>query len=143
MLFEPPPALREIATRNGTPLRSGEYFVKRIVARGGDEVEVANGVLFRNGRQEASYRTGTPVGVGGYDSCDACVPGRYDLSRRRVPAGSFLVLGDNRGGSNDGHVWGYLPEKNVLGKISFRVAPLNRAGFLREAPVGEERDGER
>jgi signal peptidase I len=52
-------------------------------------------------------------------------------------------LGDNRGGSNDGHVWGYLPEKNVLGKISFRVAPLNRAGFLREAPVGEERDGER
>ena len=52
-------------------------------------------------------------------------------------------MGDNRGGSNDGHVWGYLPEKNVLGKISFRVAPLNRAGFLREAPVGEARDGER
>ena len=76
-------------------------------------------------------------------TCDACKFGRYDLSRRRVPAGSFLVLGDNRGGSNDGHVWGYLPEKNVLGKISFRVAPLNRAGFLREAPVGEERDGER
>ena len=143
VLFEPPPALRDVAARNGTPLRAGEYFVKRIVARGGDEVEVANGVLFRNGRQEASYRTGTPVGVGGYDSCDACVPGRYDLSRRRVPAGSFLVLGDNRGGSNDGHVWGYLPEKNVLGRISFRVAPPGRAGFLREAPVGEARDGER
>lgn len=143
VLFEPPPALRDVAARNGTPLRAGEYFVKRIVARGGDEVEVANGVLFRNGRREASYRTGTPVGVGGYDSCDACVPGRYDLSRRRVPAGSFLVLGDNRGGSNDGHVWGYLPEKNVLGRISFRVAPPGRAGFLREAPVGEARDGER
>ena len=153
VLFEPPPALREIAARNGTPLRSGEYFVKRIVAVGGDEVEVVDGVLFRNGRREASYPTGTPVGVGRngptsdetHDggTCDACKFGRYDLSRRVVPAGSFLVLGDNRGGSNDGHVWGYLPEKNVLGKISFRVAPLNRAGFLREAPVGEERDGER
>ena len=153
VLFEPPPALREIATRNGTPLRPGEYFVKRIVATGGDEVEVVDGVLFRNGRREAPYPTGTPVGVGrnGPKSdvtaqdgeCDACKFGRYDLSRRRVPAGSFLVLGDNRGGSNDGHVWGYLPEKNVLGRISFRVAPLNRAGFLREAPVGEARDGER
>ena len=138
VLFEPPPALREIATRNGTPLRSGEYFVKRIVAAGGDEVEVVDGVLFRNGRREASYPTGTPVGVGRngptsdetHDggTCDACKFGRYDLSRRVVPAGSFLVLGDNRGGSNDGHVWGYLPEKNVLGRISFRVAPLNRAG---------------
>ena len=91
VLFEPPPALREIATRNGTPLRSGEYFVKRIVAAGGDEVEVVDGVLFRNGRREASYPTGTPVGVGRngptsdetHDggTCDACKFGRYDLSR--------------------------------------------------------------
>ena len=30
-------------------------------------------------------------------------------------------------------------EENVLGRISFRVAPLDRAGFLREAPLGEVR----
>ena len=76
------------------------------------------------------------MGVGGYDSCDACVPGRYDLSRRRVPAGSFLVLGDNRGGSNDGHVWGYLPEKNVLGRIRSGWRRRGARGSFARRPSG-------
>ena len=97
--------------------------------------------MYRNGVIETPYPTGTPVGVGELDSqlCDACKYGKYDLGPSTVPKGSVLVLGDNRGGSNDGHVWGYLPEENVLGRISFRVAPLDRAGFLREAPLGEVR----
>ena len=133
--------LRQIAVDNGTPLQRGEYFVKRVVAVAGDVVEVRAGTLYRNGVIETPYPTGTPVGVGELDSqlCDACKYGTYDLGPSTVPTGSVLVLGDNRGGSNDGHVWGYLPEENVLGRISFRVAPLDRAGFLREAPLGEVR----
>ena len=34
---------------------------------------------------------------------------------------------------------GVFTEENMLGRISFRVAPLDRAGFLREAPLGEVR----
>ena len=141
VLFEPPPALKQIAVDNGTPLQRGEYFVKRVVAVAGDVVEVRAGTLYRNGTRESSYPTGTPVGVGELSSqlCEACKYGKYDLGPSTVPKGSVLVLGDNRGGSNDGHVWGYLPEENVLGRITFRVAPLDRAGFLREAPLGEVR----
>jgi hypothetical protein len=69
--------------------------------------------------------------------CEACKPGDYSFEPSRVPPGSVLVLGDNRGGSSDGHVWGYLPRENILGRIDTRVGPLDRAGRLRSEPLGE------
>lgn len=159
VLFAPPPKLMEIAAENGTPLRRGEYFVKRIVAVEGDVVEAREGVLYRNGTREEGYETGTPVGVrirlpsgtpapgdgtstpgtaaAGTISCDACKSGNYSFKPSRVPTGAVLVLGDNRGGSNDGHVWGYLPRRNILGRVTARVAPLDRAGRLRPEPLGD------
>jgi len=47
------------------------------------------------------------------------------------------VLGDNRGGSSDGHVWGYLPRENFLGRIDTRLGPLDRAGRLQPESRGE------
>ncbi len=34
----------------------------------------------------------------------------------KVPAGMFLMLGDHRNASNDGHIWGFVPRQNVVGK---------------------------
>jgi signal peptidase I len=106
VVFEPPPAARTDIPR----------FVNRIVAVAGDTVEVKNGALYVNGQRiEEPYAD----------------PPRYPLPPTQVPRDSLFVLGDNRNNSRDGHVWGFLPKKNVEAKIVFRFWPLMRMGMVK------------
>ena len=59
----------------------------------------------------------------------------YTASFPVVPPGQLLVLGDNRPGSCDAHVWlernaAFTPEDNVIGQAELIYWPITRLQFL-------------
>ena len=91
-------------------------FIKRVVALPGQEVQIADKVLYVDG-QVAEI----PAEVQHFDQ--RIIPG--DLSFRdnfgpfTVPYGQYFVLGDNRDDSRDSRFWGGVPEENLKGKAVF------------------------
>ncbi|HEX3138797.1 MAG TPA: signal peptidase I, partial [Rhizobacter sp.] len=47
------------------------------------------------------------------ENCRSETPGAWQCT---VPAGQYLMLGDNRDNSEDSRVWGFLPHAQVYGK---------------------------
>lgn len=96
--------------------RDGKRLIKRIVAVGGDRVEIRNGHLLINGQ---------PTATGGDWSTERIGQRlvRLNLShgggpdyRQIVPAGKLLAVGDHRGNSLDGRTFGLIEEQSVYGK---------------------------
>jgi signal peptidase I len=111
VVFHPPEALLEA----GYDARAA--LIKRVVALAGDQVEVREGRLWRNGVIADPDWSSGPMG--------------YSLPPLRVPPGHLLVLGDNRNASLDSHLWGPLPANKVIGTAVWRYWPLDRFGPLR------------
>lgn len=101
------------------------YFVKRLVAKGGESVEIRNGNIYINGSlvvepeifQKIYYYNMGPYGEEG--------------EVVRVPPGHYFFLGDNSASSKDSRFWGFVPKKYIVGKAFLRFWPLWRIGLLR------------
>jgi signal peptidase I len=122
LLFAPPPRLAAvIAAAGAPPLRLGDLFIKRVVGLPGDTLSATAGVLQRNGAPGIAPPPGP---------CRRCKPARYDWRPLTLREGELAMLGDNRGGSTDSHVWGALEEERVVGRVVWRWWPPERFGVV-------------
>jgi signal peptidase I len=111
-----------------------QYFVKRLVGAPGDSIEI---------RQPGIYRGGAPItgakafelNAGRVSPYRGYFNANHDDSRYSilfpgetitVPEHAYLALGDNSHDSFDGRFWGYVPEKDVIGRPLFIYFPFTR-----------------
>lgn len=103
-----------------------QAFIKRIIGEPGQIVAVQGGTV---------YVDGVPLA----EEYIAEAP-EYEMPPVLVPAGQFFVMGDNRNNSNDSHVWGFLPQENIIGRAIYRFFPLERVGKISDKSGAKSTD---
>ena len=94
----------------GVPVASTstEVFIKRVVGLPGDRIALKDGVVVRNGTPEREPY----IASCGQDPADCTFPRAVVL-----PAGTYFVLGDNRGASDDSRFWGPVRARDIVGVV--------------------------
>jgi len=98
------------------PNDSSQKYIKRIIGLPNETVEIKNGkvkVLNENGWQsldESKYLPGV-------------LTNKEDVLK--LGTDEYYVLGDNRSSSADSRVFGAVARKNIIGKVAFRILPIN------------------
>ncbi len=105
VVFKAPPAADE-----------SDDLVKRIIGLPGETLAVHSGQVWINNQPLVEPYIAEPP--------------NYTFGPVRIPAGAYFVMGDNRNNSKDSHVWGFLPEQNISGRVWLRYWPLNQFGHL-------------
>ena len=92
-------------------------YIKRVIGLPGDIVEISDGSIYVNG---------DPI----QESFETRKPNYQHFGPKRVPPGEVFVLGDNRANSQDSHVIGTIPIRNIEGRAELVFWPLSRAGLI-------------
>ena len=126
------------------PVEGGDkYFIKRLVGVPGDTLEVkqpaktvtdGGSPLISNEGQ--LYRNGKPIegsdAFGKNSRKDGLYPGYVADGRLAfgqvvsVPNNSYFAMGDNSPRSKDSRFWGFVPDKDVVGRPLFIYYPLTK-----------------
>lgn len=101
-----------------------KYLIKRIIGLPGEYIEYKDNKLYVNN------------GLINEDYLKENMPTNFkltDLGYNKIPEDMYLVLGDNRSNSLDSRdpKLGLVHKKNILGKVSFRIWPLNKISKLK------------
>jgi signal peptidase I len=108
--------LSEGTEANTAPEDRGQWLLRETTAGNSRTIKVNPFVMGRL----------SPNGMGA--SCSVEGPTAWQCT---VPAGEYLMMGDNRDNSADSRVWGFLPHEQVYGKavrVLFNLHDFSRAG---------------
>lgn len=106
-------AARSVREAFGVQTASIEDLIKRVVAVGGDRMEISGNRLIVNGLplDEPYLESGAAM---------------RDMGPFYIPDGHVWVMGDNRNNSQDSRRFGAVPAEDVVGRAFVRIWPPSR-----------------
>ncbi len=114
-----------VTTNGGTV--NHDDLIKRVVALGGDTLEIKKCVVYLNGvALDEKYLNADDVAQTDLNSRCRVV----NLAEQEIPAGKIFVMGDNRSESFDSRMFGPIDQDLVVGRAFMIVWPLNKIGLL-------------
>jgi signal peptidase I len=97
------------------------YYIKRVIATGGDTVQIIDGVIYVNDEPAKNVHfTGTIADAG------------VAADKITLESDECFVLGDNPGGSEDSRFAniGNVKSEYIIGKAWFKLLPVGEAGLI-------------
>ena len=111
------------------PREQADYadLVKRVIGLPGDTVSSVGGRVYIDGKPLAEPWLPHPEPV----TAPSQLPDAFSLNHPfKVPPGTYFVMGDNRTDSEDSRYFGPIPQSLVVGKMAFRVWPIDDSAWL-------------
>lgn len=106
------------------PVTRDKDFIKRLIAFGGETVEIRDGRVYIDGKEIVD---GPIANIYYYNMGDYAQPGM----KVKVPEGQYFVMGDNSASSHDSRFWGFVPQGLLIGKADFIFWPANRFRWIK------------
>jgi signal peptidase I len=103
---------------------AGTTFIKRVIGLPGETVWSQDGKIWVQAKGKPKFSLSEP-----YVNDHQEVAGR-SLQRVTIPKGYYLLMGDNRGISDDSRDWGLEPRNGIIGVARARYWPIRRIGTL-------------
>ncbi|MEE3719685.1 signal peptidase I [Tumidithrix elongata RA019] len=136
------PERGEIIVFNPPPypgVDTSKVYIKRVIGLPGDRISIHDGKVYVNGNAISEPYIASPPAYSlptDPTQCPECFqPSQISLVNKQVsftvPPSKYWMMGDNRNNSQDSHIWGFLPEENIVGRAFYRYWPFDsRTGGL-------------
>ncbi|KUJ84367.1 signal peptidase I [Microbulbifer flavimaris] len=111
------------------PHMNETYYIKRVIGLPGDEIRIEDNVLYINGERASqeliqALPPANPQVEVMWEEIDGerhlmarhIEPSRFANFSGVVPEGHYFMVGDNRDNSLDSREWGFVPERDIVGK---------------------------